>query len=224
MTCIVRKTLADIGEVEQVKAIKTCTGKMVFDQATWLSNYTRLAHARFILNNVTNKSSMMRQYKIHQNQDYHINAYDSLMIEIACANTIIEKFNTALPILLSRLIKNGFNVNVSVTVIPTINVDLNISKLNTSINNTISHINDINLRSICNTCEEIPAVNIRSFEYEKIPDNTDMSIPIVTHAMEINISNMKKMALTEHDIANAISVVNTVGTCLTSYIKQLEEK
>lgn len=223
MSCIVRKTLSDIGVVEQVKPINTCDGKLVFDQATWLSNYTKLAHARFILNNIITKNSLRRQFQIHKNANYSLNACEALSKEISCANVIIEKFNKLIPVLLSKISRTG-NLNVSIHQIPIINESSDLNETFISINNTISYINGINLRSIIDHCDIIDKVSINVVEYDVIDDTNDVSMDLLTHVVEVNLSNIKKMALMEHDIVDAISKINMSNMCLRKYIKQLEEK
>lgn len=221
MTCVVRKTLAEIGEVEPTKYTVTSFGKLVFDESLWLLNFIKVEHARFLLKDNMNKNALMAMYKIHQNRNYNLRVSEVVSDEINAINATINKFNDELPTWLLVISRSNRSLNVSVTDIPLMSND------NRSINETLRAINHINLRSICAACDPIdklqssPSTHIEHINDIKL---TDITIADVTHALNIDLKNTKSLVQLESYLADIVHKVYLAHACLRKYIKQLEAK
>jgi hypothetical protein len=221
MTCVVRKTLAEIGEIEPVKYTITSFGKLVFDESSWLLNFIKVEHARFLLKDNMNKNALMTMYKIHQNRNYNLRVSDVVSDEINAINETINKFNEELPTWLLVISRSNKSLNVSITDIPLMSND------NRSINETLKAINQINLRSICTTCDPIdklqsyPLLHIEHIDDVKL---LDITIDDITRAYQTDLKNAESLMHLENYLADTAHKIHLAHACLRKYIKQLEAK
>lgn len=225
MTCIVRKTLSDIGEVEPIPYTVTSFGKLVFDEAQYMLNYIKVEHARFLLRDSESKNALLLMYKAHKNRNYNLRVNEVLSNEIDIINATIDKFNNELPTQLTILSRSGNKINISIIDIPSISHSDNLNHVICYINETLKAINSINLRSICTPCDNIKKLQLApTIELEHLDDIklSNITMDDVTHAYNIGLSNFKSLVLLESYIADVVSKVHTAHACLLKYIKQLE--